>query len=529
MAINSLKYVIFVAIVVVIYYLFPKRTKGIVLLIASYVFYFINSSKLTIYLIITTISIYCISLLMTKIDKLAKEKCKLLEKDSKKIIKKNAKIKKKLLLVVALVINFGILIALKYCNFIFLNINSICNVFNIDFNIPFKNVVLPLGISYYTLQAVSYVVDVYRGKYKADKNFFRVALFVSFFPHIVEGPIGKYDLIADDIYNSHKFNYKNFTYSIQLILWGYFKKMVIADRAGLFVSTIFDNYTTYGGVIIIASIMLYTLQLYSEFSGCIDIVRGVAGLFGITLSENFKRPFFSKTVQEFWQRWHITLGVWLKEYVFYPISFSKLTVKITGAFKKIVKNNYITKILPSVISMFFVWLVMGIWHGASWKYVFYGMYYYFIMMAGMVLSPLFKIILRKLKINTQKKWYKVMQIIRTHFFVFIGMMIFRASTIKEAFCIFKSIFSFKSIDKVLNGKIFSLGVGISDFIIILVSVILLYIVGIIQEKEYMVRDKIAEKKVVVRWAIYYILLFSILIFGIYGKGYNASSFIYGNF
>lgn len=263
MAINSLKYVIFVAIVVVIYYLFPKRTKGIVLLIASYVFYFINSSKLTIYLIITTISIYCISLLMTKIDKLAKEKCKLLEKDSKKIIKKNAKIKKKLLLVVALVINFGILIALKYCNFIFLNINSICNVFNINFNIPFKNVVLPLGISYYTLQAVSYVVDVYRGKYKADKNFFRVALFVSFFPHIVEGPIGKYDLIADDIYNSHKFNYKNFTYSIQLILWGYFKKMVIADRAGLFVSTIFDNYTTYGGVIIIASIMLYTLQLYS--------------------------------------------------------------------------------------------------------------------------------------------------------------------------------------------------------------------------------------------------------------------------
>lgn len=151
------------------------------------------------------------------------------------------------------------------------------------------------------------------------------------------------------------------------------------------------------------------------------------------------------------------------------------------------------------------------------------------MMAGMVLSPLFKIILRKLKINTQKKWYKVMQIIRTHFFVFIGMMIFRASTIKEAFCIFKSIFSFKSIDKVLNGKIFSLGVGISDFIIILVSVILLYIVGIIQEKEYMVRDKIAEKKVVVRWAIYYILIFSILIFGIYGKGYNASSFIYGNF
>lgn len=526
MAINSLKYVIFVAIVVVIYYLFPKRTKGIVLLIASYVFYFINSSKLTIYLIITTISIYCISLLMTKIDKLAKEKCKLLEKDSKKIIKKNAKIKKKLLLVVALVINFGILIALKYCNFIFLNINSICNVFNINFNIPFKNVVLPLGISYYTLQAVSYVVDVYRGKYKADKNFFRVALFVSFFPHIVEGPIGKYDLIADDIYNSHKFNYKNFTYSIQLILWGYFKKMVIADRAAIGLATIQSDVSVYYGAYAFVGMLLYAIDLYADFTGGIDITIGVAQMFGITLPENFRRPFFSKSIAEYWRRWHITLCAWFKDYLFYPLSMSKWMNKVSRWLKKHVGKPVGSR-FPVYFSSLTVWFVTGIWHGASWNFVVWGLLNSIIMLVSQELKPLYEKADNRLGYR-KLKYYKVFEIIRTTAIVCCLQMLDYYRDIAEAFRMFFSMFTSVNYAAVFTKGMWSIGLSAADYIVIFAGVVIMFAVSLL-ERKCPVRDRLAKKNYIIRYTVFLVIFLLIAVFGIYGTGYESSQFIYNQF
>lgn len=529
MAINSLEFIAFISVVLLIYYLIPKKARWCILLISSYFFYYVNSTKLTIFLIITTLSIYLLALVLTKLDKTTKLKCKELEKQEKKIIKKKNDIKKRWIVFAAIFINVGILIILKYCNFLSYNFNSIFHLFNINLNIPYVNIVLPLGISYYTLQAISYVVDVYRGKYEADKNIAKVALFMSFFPQMVEGPIGRYDKLKDQLYTPHEFKYKEFTYGLQLMIWGYFKKMIIADRAGIFANVIFSDYTNYGSFIVLFAMILYTIQLYAEFSGCIDIVRGVAEMFGIQLSENFKRPFFSKTVQEFWQRWHMTLGEWLKEYIFYPISFSNLTGNIANFFKKILRNNYISKLIPAIFSLLFVWLTMGIWHGASWKYVFYGIYYYLIMVIGMLIEPISKFIISKLKIDISKKWYKIMQIIRTDVFVLIGMLIFRANTLKDAWHMLTSLFSFKSMEKLFNGQIFSLGFKISDLIVVIITTILMYIVGMIQEKGYCLRDEIASKKIILRWTIYYALIFSILIFGVYGKGYNASSFIYGNF
>jgi predicted membrane protein involved in D-alanine export len=530
MAINSLNFIIFIAIVCLVYFVVPKKIKWVVLLIANYTFYWICSKKLIVYMLITTISIYLLALGMGKIDSKTKELCKKEEdRKVKKQIKNKAKTKKKWIVFLAVLINFGILISLKYCNFIFKNLNSLFDMIRIPIEIPFKQILLPLGISYYTLQAISYVVDVYRGKYLPDKHLGRVALFVSFFPQMVEGPIGRYDELANQLYEPHKFNYENVKFGIQLMLWGYFKKMVIADRAALYVNEVFAHYQNYIGIPLFFAAALYTLQIYAEFSGCIDIVRGTAQILGINMAENFKRPFFSKSVQEFWRRWHITLGTWFKEYIFYPISLSKLTVKISELAKKIFKTSYITKLIPAIFALFFVWFGNGIWHGASWKYIFYGLYYYIIMVIGMLFEPLGNKILSKLKINKEAFSYKLFQMIRTTIIVIIGMLIFRSSSLRMAWKMFKNIFTIKNIELLFNGKLFNIGFDYFDFNILVIGTIIILIVGILQEKGYNIREKISKQNLPFRWILYYTIIFAIILFGIYGYGYVASDFIYGQF
>lgn len=530
MTINSLNFVLFVAIVSLIYFIFPKKFKWVVLLVANYIFYFICSNFLIIYMLITTLSIYILALIMGKIDIKTKTRCKEeTDRKIKKEIKNKTKRNKKILVALAVIINFGILISLKYCNFINQNLNAIFNTIKLPIEIPLRNIVLPLGISYYTLQAISYVVDVYRGKYLPDKHLGRVALFVSFFPQMVEGPIGRYDELANQLYEPHKFSYKNVKFGIQLMLWGYFKKMVIADRAAIYVNTVFGNYHAYAGIPTFMAAAMYTLQIYAEFSGCIDIVRGTAQIFGITMAENFKRPFFSKSVQEFWRRWHITLGTWFKEYIFYPISFSKLTVKISELAKKVFKTSYITKLIPAIFALFFVWFGNGIWHGASWKYIFYGLYYYIIMVIGMLFEPVGNKILNKLKINKETFSYKLFQIIRTTFIVIIGMLIFRSKSLHNAWDMFKQIFTITNLEMLSNGKLFAIGITNADFKILIICTIILFAIGLLQEKGYKIRDKISKQNLPFRWLLYYTIIFAIIIFGIYGPGYEVSDFIYGQF
>ena len=530
MAINSINFIVFVAIVCILYFMIPKRFKWIVLLIASYIYYWLCSKILIIYMLITTISIYVLTLRLGDIDSENKELCKKEQsKEIKKQLKHKAKIRKKWLVFIAIVINFGILISLKYCNFIFGNLNYIFNLIKIPIQVPFRQIILPLGISYYTLQSISYVVDVYRGKYLPDKNFGKIALFVSFFPQMVEGPIGRYDELADQLYEPHKFDYENVKFGIQLMLWGYFKKMVVADRAALYVNEVFGHYLNYTGIPLFFAAMLYTLQIYAEFSGCIDIVRGTAQILGINMAENFKRPFFSKSVQEFWRRWHITLGTWFKEYIFYPISFSSLIVKISNVAKNIFKTSYITKLIPAIFALFFVWLGNGIWHGASYKYIFYGLYYYIIMVIGMVFKPLGGKILKILKLDEKAFSYKLWQVIRTTILVIFGMLIFRANSLRIAWDIFKNIFTITNIDLLFNGKIFNIGFTYSDFYILIICFIIMLVVSILKEKGYNIRKKISEQNLPFRWILYYSIIFAIIIFGIYGHGYVASDFIYGQF
>ncbi|MEG2720082.1 MAG: MBOAT family O-acyltransferase [Oscillospiraceae bacterium] len=530
MSYTSLTYVVFMIVVGVLYYCIPKKARWGVLLASSVVFYFFASRFLIAYLGVTTITIYLCGLWIDKISTSFKENKKKpdVSKDEIKALKTKMKRDKKIAIAVAIIVNFGILFFLKYFNAFGNGINMTLSIFGVDALMPHLKFIAPLGISYYTLQAVSYIIDVYRGTYKADKNFFRLSLYVCFFPQMVEGPIGRYDKMAHQLYEGHEYNYQNICHGVQLMVWGLFKKMVIADRAAMLVNTVFDHSENYSGFIVLIGAILYTVQIYAEFSGCMDLVTGTAEVFGISLAQNFRQPFFSGSIDEFWRRWHITLGAWLRDYIFYPVSLSKatqsLSKKVKGRF-----GEHLSKFIPMAFALFFVWIGNGIWHGAGAKYIFYGMYYYVIMMLGKLLEPFFQKVLEKLKINTENLFYKGFCILRTSFIVLIGMLIFRANSLKTAFKMFASMFTGLSIKALGDGTLFSLELSGKDFIVLLIGIIAMFVVDILHEKNIEIRKTVSKQFVVLRWAFYFIAIFSVIIFGIYGEGYTLGSFIYGDF
>ena len=289
---------IFLCMLILAYYFLPKKLQWVCLLIGSYVFYMFAGIKITGYIIFTTLSVWIGAVLISKINE--KKENELIEKkealtpEAKKNIRTLAKKKQRIIFWCVLLINFGILGFLKYFNFLSENITGLFNVATGNRIEPIMlGLLLPLGISFYTFQSMGYLIDVYNGKYKAEKNLFKFALFVSFFPQIIQGPINRFDKLADQLYESHKFDLKKFEYGLELILWGLFKKMIIADRAIALVNEVFNHYDQYGGGITILGVLFYSLQQYADFSGGIDVAMGVAELFGINMSINFKRPYFS--------------------------------------------------------------------------------------------------------------------------------------------------------------------------------------------------------------------------------------------
>lgn len=488
MSYASIEFLLFVLVLVLIYYIFPKKHRYIVLLIGSLIFYYLFSGKYIIFILLSSVITYFSG--------------KLIEKYNDK---------RKLILTLSILLNLSFLLVLKYNNFF----GDIFRVVGI--NIPYKKFILPIGISYYTLETISYLTDIYRKRMKAETNYLKVLLFLVYFPQIVEGPIANYSRLSKTLFNTEKFNYDNFVSSFVLIGWGFIKKLVIADRAGIFVSKVFEN--NYGGMLLIIGVLLYTLQIYADFSGCIDIVSGVSELFGVKLDENFRRPFFSRSIQEFWRRWHITLGTWLKEYIFYPISLSKLNMKLNLKLRKM-KSKYISRFIITAFPLFFVWFFNGMWHGASFKYVVYGLYYYVLMMIGILLEPVFKKIISIFKINTEVWSYKFFQALRTILIVCFGMFLFRVD-------------SFKQMGLMIHSKatasLFSLGLKKLDFALLMVGILVMLVVGVMQEFNINIRKELQKQNLLFKWLIYYIMIFSIIIFGIYGKGYDAASFIYGGF
>lgn len=520
--------VLFLPIVVILYNIVPQKHRWKILLLASYAFFWSISGKLLIYLLVTTGLIYVCGRWLNKKQNERDEELKKSPKDQKKIIKQKYLKKQRKILVISALILLGMLIVLKYSKFLGTNINSLFEVMNLPIQMPIPHFIMPIGISFYTLQAISYIIDVYKEKIKADKNLGRLALFISFFPQIMEGPICRYDQTANSLWEGKRTTYKGLTFGVQRILFGLMKKIIIVDRVNPLILEIFNNYSNYDGGIIAIGMILYTLQLYMDFSGVMDIVIGTAEIFGVKMPENFRQPFFSKTISEFWTRWHITLGAWFRDYIYYPVCLTDKCKKLTSWGRKKI-GNYYGPLLASSIALFCVWICNGLWHGSAWSYIFFGMYHFVLILLGRIIEPIVKKINTKLHINSKKLIYRIIQIVRTTILVFIGELFFRAAGLKVGLEMFGKMITNFSFEQIKNGTVLNLGIDIHDFIIMGVIVCVIFVISLLKEKGINIRESISKKNIVVRWSLYYALIITIIVFGSYGLGIVPLDPMYANF
>jgi len=503
-----MEFLLFVCAAVIIYYVVPARFQWIMLLVFSYAFYAASGVKLLFFLLLTTLSTYGAALWIERAGA---------EIDDKK----RRKIYKRRILVAGLLLNFGTLAVLKYANFTITNINSL---FHGD--IATFNWALPLGISFYTFQSMGYLIDVYWGKYKAERNFFRFALFVSFFPQLLQGPIGRYDRLSVQYRETKSFDLIRTERACQRILWGYFKKLVLADRAGVIVSEVFNNYTDYHGAAVLVAVLMYSIQLYGDFSGGIDVVIGVAELFGITLDENFKRPYFSVSITDFWHRWHITLGTWMKDYIFYPISLSKWMNRYGKHTKKLFGKKT-GRVIPVALANIIVFLVVGVWHGAAWKYIVYGLYNGVLIAAANLLAPVNKKLFKVFHINENSGGWHVWRIIRTFLLVNFSWYFDISVSLGAALYMIKATVTGFTLKTLTDGSLLNLGLARKDFLILAAGCALLFFISVLQEKGISIRESLEKRPVPLRWLVYMALLFSLPVFGYILTG--GGGFIYAQF
>ena len=528
MSYQSLSFIAFSAVAVLLYYLFGRKMQVWVLAAANLAFYLMAGPKYLPFLLVTMVATFAAARLISNIyEKTDKLLAECTEAPQKKVLRTSAKKKAKRVLVFSLIISIALLAVCKYTGFAFQNLNMILKAFGKPAVGTFK-MILPLGISFYTFMAISYVLDIYWKRYKAEKNFLYYAVFLSYFPHVVQGPIDRFNEFKEQIADGVKFKFENITYGAQLSLWGFFKKLVIADRIGMFAGEIIDNFEKYPGVFIMFAIVIYSVQIYADFSGCIDIVTGVSEMFGIKLRKNFNHPYFSKTMGEFWRRWHMSLQEWFKDYIYYPVSASEFTKKIKKFFKN--KNQKRSEeLFASCFPVLVVWLITGIWHGASWIYVAWGLFHAALLIGSQVFEPVFKKLTQWLHIDTDNFGWRFIQMTRTYLLCCIGRVFFRASSISNALDLFSKMLNKNQLMANLNTEMMDgIGFGAENMVISLLAIITLWAVDMLQER-MSVRETLAKQNLIFRWAIIFIGLFAVIIFGIYGSGYNASSFIYEQF
>ena len=387
--------------------------------------------------------------------------------------------------------------------------------------------VVPLGISYYTFSAIGYLADVYWSKEQAERNLLRMLLFLIFFPKVLEGPISKHRHLAPQLATCACFDYTQFCFGIQRMLWGYFKKLVIADRLYIFVRTVNGNVDNETGAHLLVAAVLSVIALYGDFSGCMDIVCGLSECLSLKLAENFERPFFSRNITEFWNRWHITLGVWFKDYVYMPIVVTHIL-----KFSKKMKDRYGTfagKAALAIPPFTVVWLLTGLWHGTGWGHIIWGVFWCVLMILTTLFEPWLKKLNGLLHIKEESFGWRLFQMTRTFVLFMIGGTSTRYSEVSKAWVALGKLFTEFHPEGFFDGSLYSCGLDRPNFLLGIVCVFILWGTDVLHEHSGSVRALIAQNNLLFRWVIYYALFFAVLIFGIYGPGYDASSFIYMQF
>ena len=518
---------VFMPVAMLAYSIVPKRLRGYVLLVFSYAFLMIMSGRPVVYLVAATLITYVTGLTMGHFQ--ARRDAQLAEvKKGKKAIKEACKRTNRWVMVAGILLDLGMLFALNYLGFFAQVGSGLLSLFGIDKTFEPPLWIAPMGISFYTLMAVSYLVDVYRETVKPDRNLGRLALYLSFFPHIMEGPIARYSEIAQGTWEGNPINRQNLYTGFMRIAVGFAKKLIVADRLNLFVDPVFDDFSLVNGGIIALAAVLYTIPLYCDFSGCMDVAIGLGCIFNVSYPENFRQPFFSLTTSEFWQRWHITLGSWFKDYVYYPVSLSKRVKRLTTMARKRFGNKY-GPLLVSSIALFCVWFLNGLWHGAGSQYLFFGMYYFVLIWLGGLIDPLARSLATKYGIDRDSKPYRLMRRVRTLLFVFVGELFFRANDLPSGLAMFKRIFTHFSLETILNGKIFNIGMDPADFIIAGIFIALVFARDYAYEHDHNLLAMISGKNAVIRWAAWIAIVMAVVIFGAYGHGYIPVDPMYAQF
>lgn len=528
MSYTTFIYLLFLAVVCLGYYIVPVKVRWLVLLCANMVFYICSGWDNLLFLMGAIVVSYFVARKMSDNYAEFKEIKKSGEYERKELkeIKAQFEAKRKKMLLIGLSFVILLLVIVKYTNFILGNVYSILELLGFAQDEVFFNIIMPMGISFFVFQIIAYLVDVYRGDIEAQKDFLRYTLYISFFPTVVQGPIPRYKFLGTQLEEEHKFSYDNIRDGCIQIMWGFAKKLILSERLATFVSQIYDN-PSYEGIILVIATVAFSIQIYADFSGCMDIATGSARLFGIQLPDNFLRPYFSKTMPEFWRRWHVSLGTWFKDYVLYPFSISPRLLKLN----KNIRAKFgaeAGRIIFSAIPIYAVWALTGVWHGAQWNYIIWGMFHGTLIVMSMIDEPYNKKVIDKLQIRTECFSFRLFQMVRTFTLCCIGRVFFRANGFMAAIDIFKRTFRSVGIDFIREGQIYAYGLNQANMTVVLVSIVVLWIVSMLQEKMD-VLEALNKQNVIFRWAIIYALFFAVLIFGKYGVGYDAASFIYEQF
>lgn len=494
MLFNSINFLIFFPIVTLVYFIVPKKLRYLWLLAASYYFYMCWNVKYVVLLILSTGTTWLAGWLVHKA---------------------KAILYKRLAIAGCISVNLGILFVFKYFDFFQDTVNRVLGKLHLQTWESSFHVLLPVGISFYTFQALGYIIDVYKGTIEPEKNPLRYALFVSFFPQLVAGPIERSDNLLKqmrEIETKKLWNYERVTEGLILMVWGLFVKMVIADRVAILVNTVFDSFYMLGTVGLLAGAIGFALQIYCDFMGYSVIAIGAAKVMDFTLMENFNTPYFACSISDFWRRWHISLSTWFRDYLYIPLG-----------------GNRCSK-ARKYFNLFVTFSVSGLWHGANWTYVAWGMLHGMYQIVGDMTKKLRNSICVKYQVKTESFSFKLAQVAGTFLLVDFAWIFFRANSISIALDYCKRLFTRWDPWSLYNGELYTLGLDRFEFNVLLVAAAVLFLVDLIYYiKKQSIVLFLKEQCIWFRWGVILLLIWAVLVYGVYGINFDSSQFIYFQF
>ncbi len=495
MVFNSLHFLLFFPLVVGIYFLIPKKVRWVWLLVSSYYYYMSWNAKYA--------SLLALSTLITWLSGILIEKCS---------GKANGECLKKWLIAFSFLSNLAILFIFKYFHFGLNVLNKVLKLLHISAIQSSFSVLLPVGISFYILQALSDTMDVYRGRVKVEKNLFKYALFVSFFPQLVAGPIERSQDLLPQILIPHEFDFDRVKRGLWLMLWGFFQKLVIADRLALFVNTVYGDPANYrhGGVINLTALIFFAFQTYADFAGYSNIALGAAEVLGFRLTQNFVRPFFSVNITEFWIRWHVSLSRWFVNYLYIPLGGNRV-----GTLRK-------------YMNIMIVFLASGLWHGANWTFLVWGGLNGVISIIERLLTPLWRKIRKALNFDDRAAMMKCVQSAYVIFMFGFVQVFFRSESLKQAAEFLKGMCRLNFYD-LFNGRVFDYGMDRANFVLAILALAVQFIVSWCRRDDVSLRSRIEAQPLILRWGLIFAAIAAVVLFGVYGPGFDASQFIYFRF